>query len=197
MLLTAGCSSQSGTTLSYNSPEKDNGFQAFMPVKEAGVTDKAYQPSDISEIEKVRSGINTAFIAAQPVYEQFLTHLKTEPALGDYFSSVHSATTETEKQNAFELLSSENQSALIQFISSEASQQIMAGLVQAAKTAMANIDLFQALDTQSLMSNVGLMELISEKDKLAQTVNQIDYLNSTVISAYNDYSQIAKLIKTQ
>ena len=194
-LVVSGCTNHSGSNFAYDS-QNDNGPQIVMPTQES-ITQQAYQPSDITDIETVRSGVNSAFLIAQPVYEQFLTHLNTEPALGDYFSSVGSAKTEDEKQAAFDLLSAENRTALSAFMNSEASKQVIAKLVDAAKTAMVNIAQFQALDTASLMTDVGVLELINEKDKLAQTVDQVDYLNSTVISAYNNYTQVAKLIKTE
>ena len=193
-LMTAGCASQSGSPLSYNNQTQESESLAFIPAQNDSLTETAYQPSGISEIETVRTGINTAFIAAQPVYEQLMTAKQTEPALQKTLSMLSSAETTDEKKSAFERLSDDSKTALLTFMTSETGQQLMTNLMTAAKTAITNIDQFKALDTNSLMSSVGLLELISEKDKLAQTADQVGYLNS-IVSTYNDYAQIAKLIQ--
>ncbi|MCG7587994.1 hypothetical protein [Photobacterium sp. OFAV2-7] len=156
-----------------------------------------YQPSSIKEAEVLRIAVNTAFYAAKPAYERYTEELLATPAVGNYFSAVESVDSEEEKKAVYDALSEENKKAVDKFMASSVFDEVIGGLKEAAVPAMKSATSFLALDTTSLLADINFSELPAEKDKFALTAEQLEYLDKTVVSAYNNYQIISAFSNAQ
>lgn len=192
--LTTGCASSGSTeAISYSALQTEGQELYTQSVVEGG----SYEPSLIQDVEVIRTAVNTVFLTAKPVYENYVSQLMNEPVLGNYFSAVEAVDSEEEKRNVYDALASEDRKVIDDFNNYTMGSEVMGSLGDAAKVALKNIAMFKSMDTSGMISGVGFKELLSEKDKLAHTVEQIDYLNDTIISAYNNYQVVSAFRSAQ
>ena len=156
---------------------------------------KAYEPSSVGSIEIARTAVNTAFLAAKPAYEEYTKQLKNDTALSTYFAAVEAQETEEEKRAVYDALSDETRKVVDDYNNSAMGKKVMAGLAEAAVLAMKNTSAFEKLDTAELLKNIDFSQIMSEKSKLSLTKDQVEYLNDTVISAYNNMKVVSTFSK--
>ncbi len=152
---------------------------------------EGYQPSTVQELEVARFSVNTAFLAAKPVYERYTDELLSTPELGNYFAATEAAETEEEKLAIYEALTPEQKETVDNFMESSIADEMMSGLGEAATVALSNASHFLALDTTSMISGVEFSQLMAETDLIETTIEQVDYLDSTIVSAYQNYKIIS------
>ena len=192
--LTTGCAtSGSSEAVSYNTLQTKGQELYTQSVVDGGT----YEPSLIEDVEIIRTAVNTAFLAAKPAYENYVSQLMNEPVLGNYFSAVEAAESDEDKRSVYDALTMEDRKVIDDFNSSTMGNEIMGSLGDAAKVALKNIAMFKSMNTSDMISGVGFKELMSEKNKLALTVEQIDYLNDTIISAYTNYQVVSAFRSAQ
>lgn len=186
--LTTGCSTSGGTeAVSYDALQTEGQELYTQSVVDGG----SYEPSIIKEVEIVRTAVNTAFLAAKPAYENYVSQLKKEPVLGNYFAAVEAADSEEDKRAVYDKLTDEKRIIIDNFNNSTMGNEVMSSLGDAAKVALKNIAIFKSMDSSEMISSVGFSELMSEKNKLSLTVEQISYLNDSVVSAYKNYKTVS------
>lgn len=188
----SGCASTSGSdTISY-SDLKAQGAELYQ-----SSNSKNYKASTVKQVETIRLVVNTAFLAAQPVYEEYIAQIQSEPAVNNYFAAVEALDSEVEKKAVYDKLTAEQKKTIDDFNNSAMTKKIMSALGEAALTAMSSAEQFKAVDTTSLLSGVSFSNMLDEKDKLGLTLDQILYLNDTVISAYDNYKIISAFRNAQ
>ncbi|MEC4725027.1 hypothetical protein HWQ46_05600 [Shewanella sp. D64] len=189
--LTTGCASTSGSsTVSYNDL-KAQGNSLYADSKK-----EAYKPSKIQELEVGRTIVNTAFLTAKPLYEEYILQIQSEPVVNNYFGAVEAAKSEEEKQAIYDALG-DNQTIIDDFNNSEMTKKVMVGLGEAVVIATKSLVQFKTIDTTSLISSVDFTDMMSEKSNLGLTLDQITYLNDSVISAYDNYQIISAFRNAQ
>jgi len=158
-----------------------------------GKVETGYQVSNVAELEVIRTVINATFLTALPVYERFSTEMMNNTEVGQYFAAVEAADTEEDKAQVFENLSEADKQKVKDFENSSVGQELLSGLGDVALVVLKNSAAFAELDTAALISNVDFSELMTEKDRLGHTADQILYMNDTVVSAYNNYQVISAM----
>lgn len=179
----AGIGSQD--TVSYEELRKDGA--ELMVNSEAG----KYQPSLIKEMEVARLAINSAFLASKPVYERYTEELMNTAELGNFFAATEAADSEEDKRAIYDALPAESKVKVDDFLASSVTKEMMKGLGDAAETALVNIAVFNDMDTKEMLTGVEFSRLLDEKDLLSHTLDQVSYINSTVVSAYKNYKQVS------
>ncbi|KLV07066.1 hypothetical protein ABT56_05755 [Photobacterium aquae] len=184
--LGSGCSMlNKSDTVNYDALRKD-GAELMTKANAEG-----YQPSNVKQLEVVRFTVNTAFLAAKPTYERYIDELKSTPVLGNYFAATEAVETEEEKRAIYDALPADQKKVVDNFMKSSMSEEMMSGLGEAAKVALENSSHFLALDSTDMLSGIDFTQLLTEKENVSFTIDQISYLNATVISAYNNYKTVS------
>jgi len=155
--------------------------------------DAGYQESKIAELENIRTIINATFLTAKPVYERFSDEMINSPVVGSYFAAIDNADDDEEIAAINAALSPEEKKIIDDFKASSVSQELLVGLKDVAAVVLANSDTFTQLDTSALISDVDFSDMMSEKDRLDHTADQLLYMNDTVVSAYNNYQVISAM----
>ncbi|WP_076410392.1 hypothetical protein [Shewanella sp. UCD-KL12] len=190
--LTTGCASTSDTsTVSYDDL-KAQGNSLF-----ADSVKGAYSPSKVQELEIGRAIVNTAFLTAKPLYEGYIAQIQNEPTVNSYFSAVEAVESEEEKKAIYDALSEPQKKIIDDFNNSEMTKTVMMELGKAVLTATQSLAKFKAIDTTSLIASVDFADMMSEKSKLGLTLDQVVYLNDSVISAYDNYQIISAFRNAQ
>jgi len=158
-----------------------------------GKVETGYQVSNVAELEVIRTVINATFLTALPVYERFSTEMMNNTEVGQYFAAVEAADTEEDKSQVFENLSEADKQKVKDFENSSVSQELLSGLGDVALVVLKNSAAFAEIDTAALISNVDFSELMTEKDRVSHTADQILYMNDTVVSAYQNYQVISAM----
>ena len=156
-----------------------------------------YQMSLVKELEVARLAVNTVFLASQPAYEAYMAQIMATPTLGNYFAAVEAVESEEDKKAIYDALSPEQQEEVNNFVNSSIAKEMMKGLAKSTGPILNAVVTFQALDTKSLISGLEFAVILTEKDKIALTAEQIDYLNSTVVNAYNNYQIVSAFSNAQ
>lgn len=184
--MVSGCSMIGGQdTVSYENLKHEGAELAIRSNSEN------YTPSIVKEAEVARIAVNTAFLASKPAYERYTEELLATPALGNYFSAVEAADSEEEKRAIYDSLTEENKKIVDNYLASSVFEEVIEGLKNAALPATKSIVTFMAMDQTELLAGVEFAALMTEKDKLELTADQILYMNETVVSAYENYQIIS------
>lgn len=182
----SGCSMIAGQeTVSYEDL-KEQGNVLLVQSNEEG-----YKPSHIGEVEAVRLVVNSTFLTAKPIYERYTDELLADATIGNYFAAVEGKDTEEEKRAIYDALTPENKIKIDNFNKSSINNEMMEGLKDAALVALKNSAVFLEFDVTTMLADVDFTKLMDEKDALSLTAEQIIYLDSTVISAYENYRVIS------
>jgi len=161
--------------------------------EEKRTVESGYQESNIAELETMRTVINATFLTAKPVYERFSEEMINSPAVGSYFAAIDNAENDEEIAAINAALSPEDKKIIDDFKASSVSEELLAGLKDVALVVLKNSTEFAQMNTASLISSVDFSELMTEKDRLAHTTDQLLYMNDTVVSAYNNYQTISAM----
>jgi hypothetical protein len=171
---------------------------SYIVLTEEGVekTEKVgagYQVSNIPELETIRMIVNATFLTAKPVYERFSEEMINSPAVGSYFAAIDNAENDEEIAAINAALSPEDKKIIDDFKASSVSEELLSGLGDVALVVLKNSASFAEIDTAGLISNVDFSELMTEKDRLGHTADQLLYMNDTVVSAYQNYQVISAM----
>jgi hypothetical protein len=152
-----------------------------------------YQVSNIPELETIRMVVNATFLTAKPVYERFSDEMINSPAVGSYFAAIDNAENDEAIAAINAALSPEEKKIIDDFKASSVSQELLTGLGDVAVVVLKNSASFAQIDAVGLISNVDFSELMTEKDRLGHTTDQLLYMNDTVVSAYQNYQVISAM----
>lgn len=156
-----------------------------------------YEPSTVSEAEIIRTSVNLAFHAAKPAYERYTEEVLATPTLGNYFAATEAASTDEEKKAIYDALSDEDKKTVDNFMASSMFSDVMGGLKEAAGPAAKSAMTMMTIDSSELLKDVGFLNLINEKSKFSLTLDQVDYMNQTVVSAYKNYQVVSAFSDAQ
>jgi len=196
--MASGCSMISGADAVSYDELKVTGAELVtrsMPVTEENKD--GYQMSVVQELEIARVTVNTVFLAAQPAYEEYTKQIQATATLGNFFSAVEAAESEEDKQAIFDALSPEQQAEVKDLMNSSVMSETMEGLKKSKEPILNAIIIFQAIDTKSLISGLEFEVMLTEKDKIELTADQLAYLDSTIVSAYNNYQTVSAFTNSQ
>lgn len=183
--MVSGCSMFGQETLSYSELTQQG---SELAIRSNG---ENYVPSVVKEAEIARIAVNTAFHASKPAYERYTESLLAEPAVNNYFAAVEAVDSEEEKRAIYDSLTAEDKKLVDEFTSSPVFDGVMEGLKNAAEPALKSILLFTSMDSSSLLKGVEFAALLTEKEKIALTAEQVLYMSNTVVSAYENYQIIS------
>lgn len=190
--LLSGCSSMSGGEKRSYTELKKEGQEILLSSNVEG-----YSASDIQDLEKVRIAVNSVFLIAEPIYERYTEALINTPALGNFMAATEAVDTDEEKRMVYEMLTPEDKEIVDKYLSSSVAQEAMKGLGQVVLVILKNSTLFLQVDTSSVLAQVDFTDLLAEKDRIAHTYDQIAYLDSTLVSAYENYKVVSAFSDAQ
>lgn len=151
-----------------------------------------YKASSVSDVEKIRQIVNRTFIAAKPVYENYVDTLLAESDVSNYVSAVRNAESEEEAAKLYESLTPEQKQKVDRVINSEQMKEIFLSLGKLALETNQITDVFGSMDKTSFLTELDFSNLVTEKDNLSFTMSQLDYLNDTIASAYKNHQIMAR-----
>lgn len=196
--MASGCSMVGGAdTVSYEELKTTGADLVIRSMPATKDNKDGYQMSLVQELEIARVTVNTVFLAAQPAYEEYTKQIQATATLGNFFSAVEAAESEEDKQAIFDALSPEQKAEVKDLMDSSVMSEMMEGLKKSKEPILNAIIVFQAIDTKSLISGLEFQIMLAEKDKIELTIEQIAYLNSTVVSAYNNYQIVSAFTNAQ
>ena len=182
----SGCSMIGGAdTVSYDELKKEG--DALLLQSDTN----GYKASTVAELEVARLVVNSAFLASKPAYDRYTEELLATPALGNYFAAVEAVESEEEKRKIYDELLPKNKKIVDDFNKSSISEEVMSGLADASIVVLKSSAAFLLLDTTSMLSDVEFSEMMGEKDNVSLTMEQISYMDSTIVSAYENHKIVS------
>lgn len=161
--------------------------------EEDRTVDTGYQTSQIPELEKIRTVVNATFLTAKPVYERFSEEMINNTVVGNYFAAIDAADNDEEIAAVNAALSAKDKKIIADFQESSVGKELLVGLKDVAVVVLENSAAFAQVDTMALIASVDFSEIMTEKELLGHTTDQILYMNDTVVSAYNNYQVISAM----
>lgn len=159
-----------------------------------------YQFSKIKEGELVRTTVNTAFLIAKPMYEDYIKSAENQPEVKQFLAYTQNMS-EEEREAAFNQLDDESKAKVKQYVESSAFDSVLAGLGDASKAALSAASKFDEEKLLGLVtdSNIGLgfKDIMQEQSLYELTGEQIMFMNDSVISAYQTAKQLSALTNAQ
>jgi len=190
--LLSGCSTIMGSeTRSYNELKIDG--QALLLTS----NEEGYSASGVQDLEKIRLGVNSAFLIAQPMYERYTERLINTPELGNYMAATEAVESEKEKKAIYDALSIETKKKVDAYLNSSMTQEAMKSATEVVKVLLKNSTAFLTVNTTSILTQVDFTDLRAEKARIAHTTDQLVYLDTTLVSAYQNYKVISAFSNAQ
>ncbi|WP_372882258.1 hypothetical protein [Psychromonas sp.] len=190
--LLSGCSAIMGNeTRSYDELKAD-GQALLLKSNEEG-----YSASGIQDLEKIRLGVNSAFLIAEPMYERYTENLLNTPELGNFMAATEAAESEEEKKAIYDALPQETKDKVDAYLNSSMTQEVMKGAAEVAKVILKNSTAFLTVNTTSVLTQIDFTDLMAEKARIAHTADQLAYLDTTLVSAYKNYKVISAFSNAQ
>ena len=190
--LLSGCSAIMGNEARSYDELKAEGQALLLASNEEG-----YSPSNIKSLEVARLGVNSVFLIAEPVYERYIETLLTTPEVGNFMAATEAAESEEEKKAIYDALSDENKIIIHEYLNSSLTKEAMKGAKEVTGVIKKNSAAFLALDTKSLLSQVSFADLATEKGHITHTKDQLAYLDTTLVSAYQNYKVVSAFSNAQ
>lgn len=156
-----------------------------------------YTASSIPDLEKVRLTVNSVFLLSQPLYERYTEQLQNTPELENFMAATGAVDTEEEKKAIYDQLTPEHKIIVDKFLNSSVVGEVMERLGEVSLVIMNNTSTFNNLDTASLLQQVDFSNLMTEKDLIAHTGEQVIYLNDSIYSLYKNYQIISAFSNAQ
>lgn len=190
--LLSGCSMIAGNeTQSYKSLQAE-GQELLLTSNEQG-----YSVSGIQDLEKIRLGVNSIFLISVPIYERYTDTLVNTTVLGNFMAATEAAKTEEEKKAIYGALPKEAKDKVDAYLDSSMTKEIMAGLGEAMPVVLKSSAAFLQKNTTSILTEVDFTDLRAEKARLDHTYDQLAYLDTTLISAYQNYKVVSAFSNAQ
>lgn len=190
--LLSGCSTIMGNEARSYEELKADGQALLLASNEEG-----YSASGIQDLEKIRLGVNSVFLIAEPMYERYTESLLNTPEIGNFMAATEVAESEEEKKAIYDALPKETKDKVDAYLNSSMAQEIMAGLGEAVPVLLKNSTAFLQTNTTSILSQIDFTDLMAEKSRIAHTADQLAYLDTTLVSAYQNYKVISAFSKAQ
>lgn len=148
-----------------------------------------YSPTLIQEIEIARVSVNSVFLVAHPAYDRYVDTVISQPVVSQYMGALAKLEEEEEKQQLWDSLKDKDKAAITAFLESSQTEEAMKALVEVVPMIADASLMFMALDTTTLLQQVDWKDLMSEKDRLTHTTDQLDYMAVTAVKAYEVHNQ--------
>ena len=154
-------------------------------------TVEGYSPTGIHRLEIARIAVNSGFLVAQPIYERYTEQLLNTPELGNFLLATEKAETEEEKKAIYDALDPKQKEVVDKYLTSSVAQEAMKGIGKVVLVLLKNSGSFLVANSPSILAEVDWLDLISEKNRIAHTIDQIAYLDETIVSAYDNYQIVS------
>ncbi len=189
--LLSGCSMMGSEGHSYEELKKEG--QALLLASNGD----GYSPSNIKNLEVARLGVNSVFLVAEPMYERYTETLLSAPKVSNFMAATEAAESEEDKKAIYDALSEEDKIIVNEYLNSSLTKEAMKGAKEVANVIKNNSEVFLALDTKSLLSQVSFANLAAEKGHISHTKDQLAYLDATLVSAYQNYKVVSAFSNAQ
>ena len=153
--------------------------------------EEGYSASGIQDLEKIRLGVNSVFLIAEPIYERYTETLMNTTELGQFMAATEAADSEENKKAVYDNLTPEAKAKVDDFLNSSMAKEIMAGLGDVVPVLLKNSAVFLEVNSASILTQVDFGDLKAEKDRFAHTYDQLAYLDTTLVSAYKNYQVVS------
>ena len=140
-----------------------------------------YQVSSIIELEKLRMPIEDTFSAAKEIYDTYMAKVEQSPAYNNYVTATQGKD-EDEIKAIRAALTEEDLKSIAAF--EEANSDILLEVGKLALKLYAYSELFNSFSATAAISQLDFSKMGQEKDNLAYTVDQLDYLMGTIGHIY-------------
>lgn len=190
--LLSGCSMIAGNETRSYTELKAEGQELLLTSNEKG-----YSASGIQDFEKIRLGVNSVFLISEPIYERYTDTLLNTPELGNFMAATEAAGSEEDKKAIYDALSKETKEKVDAYLNSSMAKEIMAGLGEAVPVLLKNSAALLQTNTVSILAQVDFTDLRAEKARIAHTYNQLTYLDTTLVSAYQNYKIVSAFSNAQ
>lgn len=186
IFLLSGCISTGfGEKSSYVELQKEG--QEMMLSSNAG----GYSASGVQDLEKVRLVINSTFLVAQPIYERYTETLINTPAIGNYLAATEAVDSKEDKEAIYTALTPSDKKTVDNYLKSSVTKEAMSGMSDVLSVLLENQSTFLTASSGNALLQVDWSDIMAEKDRISHTADQIAYLNSTVVSAYQNYQVVS------
>lgn len=159
-----------------------------------------YKFSKIKEGELVRTTVNTAFLVAKPMYEDYIKSAENQPEVKQFLAYTQNMS-EEDREAAFNELDAASKEKVTQYVNSSVFDSMLSGLGNASKAALSAAAKFDEEKLLSLVtdSNSGLdfTEIMQEQSLYELTGEQVMFMNDSVISAYQTAKQLSALANAE
>jgi hypothetical protein len=190
--LLSGCSMIAGNETRSYTELKAEGQELLLTSNEEG-----YSASGIQDLEKIRLGVNSVFLIAAPIYERYTNTLLNTPELNNFMAATEAAESEEEKKAIYDALPREAKDKVDAYLNSSMTKEIMAGLGEAVPVLLKSSAAFLQTNTASILTQVDFSDLSAEKARIAHTYDQLAYLDTTLVSAYQNYKVVSAFSNAQ
>lgn len=190
--MVSGCSMIAGKETRSYAELQTEGQALLLASNEEG-----YSASGIQDLEKIRLGVNSVFLIAEPMYERYTEKLINTPELGNFMAATEAAESEEEKKAIYDALTPEMKVKVDKYVNSSVMKDVMKSAGEVAKVILKNSAVFLEMNTTSILTQIDFTDLMAERERIAHTYNQLAYLDTTLVSAYENYRIISAFSNAQ
>lgn len=192
--LISGCSSIMGNETRSYSELKEEGQLLFLASNV-----EVYSASNVQVLEAARLGINSVFLIAEPMYERYTEKLINTPELGNYMAATEAVDSEEKKQAIYDALTPDMKNKVDEYVNSSAMKEVMESASEVALVLLKNSSVFINMNSNpaTIFRQIDFADLPAEKARIAHTYNQLAYMDTTLVSAYENYKVISSFSNAQ